>query len=106
MVFVTDYRPGESVSELSRSNRDTVDYRDITIMYGRDRYLEPRVLWENCFIKPGEIYRSSQFDRTYEALGRLGILKSVNIVLEPAVTVDGRQWLDAYVRCREARSRE
>lgn len=97
VVFVTDYRPGESVSELSRSNRDTVDYRDITIMYGRDRYLEPRVLWENCFIKPGEIYRSSQFDRTYEALGRLGILKSVNIVLEPAVTVDGRQWLDAYV---------
>ncbi|MDE6491131.1 MAG: outer membrane protein assembly factor, partial [Muribaculaceae bacterium] len=97
VVFVTDYRPGESIGELSRSMRDTVIFRDITILYGPDRYLEPRVLWENCFIDPGRIYNSSQFDRTYEALGRLGILKSVNILLEPVATVDGRNWLDAYV---------
>lgn len=97
IYFVTDYRPGEGMENFNFHASDTVRYQDITILYGADHYLKPQVLYENCFIERGDIYRTAQFDRTYEALGRLGILKSVNISLRPAGDFDGCTWMDAYV---------
>jgi outer membrane protein assembly factor BamA len=97
VLFVTDYHPGEGLENFNFSATDTVRYNDITILYGDDHYLKPQTLYENCFIDRGDIYKSVQFDRTYEALGRLGILKSVNISLRPIAEIDGSTWLDAYV---------
>ena len=55
------------------------------------------VLEESCFISPGKQYNSKDVDRTYEAFGRLGIVKFVNIELVPVGEIDGKIWLDAYV---------
>jgi len=96
VLFVTDYEAGTPVLDLGASS-DTVSFRNIEVLYGTDRYLSPKVLWENNFIVPGDLYRARQFDRTNEALSRLGIIKSVNVALNPVATIEGTEWMDAYV---------
>lgn len=76
---------------------DTVQYGPLTIIYGRDRYLKPSVIDENVHLLPGETYSSSAVDRTYESFSRLGILKSVNIMMREAGHLGNETLLDMYV---------
>ena len=91
VTFLTDADAGAGTP------RDTVRYRDISVVYGPDRYLRPSVLEEKCYITPGMPYNSRAVDRTYEALAQLGILRFVNIEMVPGPEVDGEQWLDAVI---------
>ncbi len=97
VYFVTDSKGGTSVADIRSEVVDTVDYKDVTILYGNDHYLTPSALQEKCFITPGEMYRSVEVDRTYESLSRLGILKSINIELVPLGKINGDHWLDVYI---------
>lgn len=97
VYFVTDSHGGVSTSDLRSEVQDTVYYKDVIILYGKDHYLTPSSLQEKCFITPGELYRAWQVDRTYESLARLGILKSINIELVPAGKLGSDQMLDAYI---------
>jgi len=76
---------------------DTVNYRGISVLYGKDRYLKPSVIDENVYLQPGDRYSASAVDRTYEAFGRLGIVKSVNIVMRPAGRLYDDELLDTYI---------
>lgn len=76
---------------------DTVRYKGIDIIYGDDRYLNPKTLEECCYLTPGQLYRTSDINSTYEALGRLGILKYINIELRPAGSTGDVELLDAYI---------
>lgn len=92
VYFITD-------SDGDRSNLDTVSYKGVDIVYGRDRYLKPGALEEKCFLIPGQLYSPHNVDRTYESIARLGILKSINIELVPEASLDnGDRLLDAYIR--------
>lgn len=95
--FVTDFDPAASLDIRHIRGVDTVGYKDITIIYGKKRYLNPSVLWENCFIRPGRLYSQRDVDRTYQALSRLGILKFINIRFIPVANIGGEEFLDAYV---------
>ena len=94
VYFVTSNSGYNSSSDIAG---DTVVYEDITVIYGKDHYLKPGILQQKCFITPGSLYRASDVDRTYEALARLGILKSINIELVPTGSENGRHELDAYI---------
>ncbi len=97
VIFVTDYNPGEDIDHTIALRQDTVHYRGIEVLYGKDHYLRPKVLYDACFIKPGELYKASEINRTYEALSRFGILRYVNIDMRYVGARDSVQWLDAYV---------
>jgi len=97
VYFVTNSKGGTSLADIRSEVVDTVDYKDVTILYGHDHYLTPSALQEKCFITPGEMYRSAEVDRTYESLSRLGILKSINIELVPLGKINGDHWLDVYI---------
>lgn len=84
-----------SANEINGS--DTVRYKDITIIYGKDHYLTPKTLEECCHLVPGQLYRTADVNNTYEALGRLGILKYINIELRPAGNLGHDEMLDAYI---------
>ncbi len=71
IIFVTDYNPGQNYGNYDFHALDSVRYRDITVLYGEDRYLRPQVLYDACYMKAGSRYNASEVDRTYEALGRL-----------------------------------
>ena len=91
ITFVTD-------SDRPRNELDSVAYKDVTVLYGPDRYLKPGALEEKNFMVPGRIYSPAAVDRTYESLVRLGILRTINIELQPgAMNPDGTRQLNAYV---------
>ena len=98
VVFVTDYNPGTDYGSYDFQGQDTVHYRDIDVLYGPDRYLRPQVLYEASHIIPGKPFSQHEVDLTYEALGRLGILRYVNIDMRRVgMSPDGQPLLDAYV---------
>ena len=97
VTFVTSYNPATMHNSTDFDEKDLVWHNDYRIFYGDDRYLRASELEESCFISPGKQYNSKDVDRTYEAFGRLGIVKFVNIELVPVGEIDGKIWLDAYV---------
>ena len=94
VVFVTNY---DAVTMQNGFYGDTVTYNGINILYGDDKYIDKEILYESCFIRPMQLYNASDVDRTYKALGRLGILKFINIDMRPFMDVAGDLWVDAYI---------
>lgn len=87
--------PSDSVG--SGAIRDTIVYNGTGFIYSSDRYIRPKVLDEMCYITPGKPYSAADVERTYEALGRLSIIKYINIEMVPAGARDEVGLLDANI---------
>ena len=96
VVYVTDYDPVEMHDALWGADTVTL-HSGIKIIEGPDRYLRHDVLDECNHIEPGQLYNAEAITRTYRALGRLNILKQINIDVRPLGEVDGVLMVDAYV---------
>ncbi|MBQ9585905.1 MAG: BamA/TamA family outer membrane protein [Muribaculaceae bacterium] len=94
VIFVTSY---DAVTMQNGVYGDAEYYNGITVLYGEDKYIDKKILDENCFIRPGKLYNASDVDKTYKALGRLGIIKFINIDMKAVGEIDGELWIDAYV---------
>lgn len=94
VIFVTSY---DAVTMQNGVYGDSATYNGITVLYGDDHYIDKQILDENCFIRPHALYNAADVDRTYKALGRLGIIKFINIDVKPAGEVGGNLWVDAYI---------
>lgn len=101
VIYEPDYEPGAE----NEVPLDTVTYRSIMVAYNANDtkpYIKPRILWDNNYIEPGALYSANAVNRTYEALSRLGIVRSTSIVMRidrtKTETDDGVTWLEAVVR--------
>ena len=103
IYVITDYDPMKRHDLSEYQQEDTVTHKGINILYGDEHYLRASIIDDNCFIKIGEKYNSADVDRTYQSLGRLGILKYVNIAFEQAGEHDGKLWLDSYILLTKAK---
>lgn len=103
IYVITDYDPMKRHDLFEYQQEDTVTHKGINILYGDEHYLRASIIDDNCFIKIGEKYNSADVDRTYQSLGRLGILKYVNIAFEQAGEHDGKLWLDSYILLTKAK---
>ncbi len=97
VIAVTDYDPATDPDLGNLQARDTINYKGLEILYGAKAYLRPKVIYENCFLSPGQLYTERSVDRTYQSLSRLQILKFINVRLVPAGRVGDTGLLDAYV---------
>lgn len=97
VYFVTDYNPSVTGMGFNFEGCDSVAYKDITVLYGADKYIKPDILEEKCFIKAGEPYNAADVERTYEGLSQLSILKFINIEMKPLTQIDGEMYIDAYI---------
>jgi outer membrane protein assembly factor BamA len=97
VYFVTDYNPTSTGLGYDFVGCDSLAYKDITVLYGADRYIKPDILEEKCHIKPGMPYNADDVERTYEGLSTLSILKFINIEMRPVAAVGNDTYLDAYV---------
>ncbi|MDE6854348.1 MAG: BamA/TamA family outer membrane protein [Muribaculaceae bacterium] len=93
VVFVLDENAGTNALAPS----DTIVSGNTCFIYGSDRYLSHKLLDEMCYIQPGHPYSASAVNRTYEALGRLGIIKFINIEMKPVGSIGDIGLLDAYI---------
>ena len=97
IYFVTDYNSRQQGLDFVFQDCDSVNYKDITVLYGKDRYIKPGILEEKCFIHTGKPYNATAVERTYQALSQLPILRYINIEMKPVAQIDGNVWIDAYV---------
>lgn len=67
---------------------DTVQYRDIKVVSERNKFLVPKAIYYNTFIRPGRIYSDRLLERTYSSLNRLGSVSQTNISLTPVMQND------------------
>ncbi|MBQ7691706.1 MAG: BamA/TamA family outer membrane protein [Muribaculaceae bacterium] len=96
VTYVTNYDP-VAMREAYIAT-DTTHYGNIVVLADRnDRYLRSSTIDECNYITAGQPYSASDVARTYRALGRLGIIKFINVELRPVGELDGKLWLDAYV---------
>ena len=96
VVYVTNYDPLEMRDGYW--GEDTVVLRNgVKILQPRDYYLRAGVINECNHIEPGSLYSVDAINRTYRALGRLNILKQINIDVRPVGEIDGVLMVDAYV---------
>lgn len=91
---ITDYRSDMADRVSNLSEFDSITYCGIEIYTHGKPYLRPSVIYENCFLVPGEVYSQHALDRTYQAFSRLSILNFINIRLIPT-KIPGL--LDAYI---------
>lgn len=103
VTYVTNYDPLVKHGVATYSAPDTVAYNGISILYD-EHYIRPSVVEECNFVIPGRLYNSADIDRTYRALGRLGILKFVNVEVVPVGRIDGKIWVDAYFLLTKGKS--
>lgn len=104
IYYIPDFQGADYPDPRTYRAKDTVDYKGITILYGDKPYLRPGVLEENCYFKRGEIFRAHDLNNTYSALGRLSILKFINIRLIPVGTIGPDGLLDIYILLTPDRS--
>ncbi len=96
VTFVTNYDP-VLMHDGNYFATDTVSHNGYRIFYGAEKYLRQRVLEECCFIKPGELYKAEDVNRTYQAFGRLDILRFVSIEIQPAGEINGMPMVDTWI---------
>lgn len=94
---ITNYEPGINSDISKYTGTDTVRYKGLTILYGNKQYLKPGVIYENCFIQPGQLYSVDAVNQTYTAFSRLEILKFINVRLMPVGNIHDLGLLDAYI---------
>lgn len=97
VYYITNFDPATDESLRALGGRDTVNYKDITIFYGENKYLRPGVLYENCFLHRGSLFRQRDVERTYQALSRFNILKFINIRFLEAGIIGNERILDTYI---------
>lgn len=85
---------GMKFDDETLSGCDTLNYRDYSFIYDENTIVRPRVLVENTFIQPGELYSQSKVDRTYNSFSQLTALKYTTIRL---VERTDTALLDCYI---------
>ncbi|WP_313381347.1 BamA/TamA family outer membrane protein [Proteiniphilum saccharofermentans] len=74
---------------------DTVNYRGIQVISEKDRFLRPRAVYYNTFLRPGRLYADRMVERTYASLNGMGPVNQTSINLTPEVRNDS-----AYIDSR------
>lgn len=97
ITVVTNYNPVTMTDITNISEVDTIRYDDLTILYKDKQMLRPSVIQENCYLKSGQAFSEDDVNKTYQSFNRLSILKFVNIQFSNVATIDGKEWLDAYI---------
>lgn len=91
---ITDYRSDMQEDLKDLTGFDSIKYRGIEIYTSGKPYLRPSVIYDNCFLTPGSVFRQRAVDRTYQAFSRLSILNFINIRCLP---VGDTGLLDVYI---------
>ncbi|WP_029906515.1 BamA/TamA family outer membrane protein [Prevotella sp. 10(H)] len=77
-------------------NADTTQYRDLTIVRGRNKFLRNSSIARNNYLKKGGYYSDYNITRTYEAYSKMAAIKQVNIATSPSPE-DSTKLLDATI---------
>lgn len=96
--ILSGFDPMTRGNEKLFSEIDTVDYKGIKIIYGKNKFLRKSTLYRNNFIRPGKYYSDMSFTRTTGAFNGIGVVKQTNILFnDVSKPNDSIQYLDALI---------
>ncbi len=75
---------------------DTVEYRGLQIISEKDRFLLPKTVYYNTFLRPGRLYSDRIMERTYSSLNGIDAVNQTAINLTPVVRNDS-SFLDTRI---------
>ncbi len=74
---------GKRGRTIAPVKKDTIEYKGMKIVNGKERLIRPSVLHDNIFIRPDRYYSDQLLDNTYNSLNSLSAVGQVGIQLEP-----------------------
>ena len=83
VLFYTEYDPSRTTPP-DTIIRDTISDGGYVVSYSERLLLRPKVLIDNCAIRPGDLYDERKVERTYELLNSLGPVRYSNITFREA----------------------
>lgn len=89
-----------SNSRFRRRNavQDTVQYKDLTIIRGKDKFLRNSTIHRNTFIHSGKFYSDMRTTQTTSAFNSIGVVQQTNVTFTPVSNPsDSLQYLDAQI---------
>lgn len=75
---------------------DTVVYKGVQIISEKNRFLRPRAIYYNTFLRPGRIYSDRIAERTYASLNGMGPVNQTSVNLTPVIR-DDSAFLDSRI---------
>jgi outer membrane protein assembly factor BamA len=79
ITIVTDFDMMESTPESGVGVNDSIHYKGYPIYFKDKLQLRPKVLVDNLYLAPGNLYRNMDLQRTYSHFGRFSALTYSNI---------------------------
>lgn len=96
--ILSGFDPMAKGNEKLFAEVDTVKYKGLNIIYGKNKFLRKSTLYRNNFIRPGRMYSDMAFTRTTGAFNGIGVVKQTNIQFKEVINPnDSIQYLDALV---------
>jgi len=84
-VTVINGVPDAVINDSTRHHQlDTTDYRGLQIISEKERFLLPKAVYYNTFIRPGRLYSDRIVQRTYSSLNAMGPVNQTTINLQTA----------------------
>ena len=86
------YSPDQISSSSNNRRRarmrhaDTINYRGLNIIRGRDNFLRNSAIYRNDYIRKGGYFSDFMISNTYESFSKMGAIKQVNISTTPVIT--------------------
>ena len=99
VTVLSGYDPTTRGNNYLFSNPDTVKYKDLTIIHGKNNFLRKSTLYRNTFVRPGRFYSDMGYTRTTGAFNGIGVVKKTDVTYTPVSNNpnDSIQLLDALV---------
>ncbi|WP_291856181.1 BamA/TamA family outer membrane protein [Marinilabilia sp.] len=85
---------------------DTLEYKDIFVIFTEELSFKPELLSSSSYIHPGDFYNARLASRTHQLLSGLRLFKYINIRFRETgqVDVDGTPLLDCLIRLSPGKS--
>jgi outer membrane protein assembly factor BamA len=61
---------------------DTIEHDDFSILYNESQVVRTKILLENTYITPGELYSQENVDKTYNSFSQLSALKYTTVRMQ------------------------
>lgn len=97
--ILSGYDPMSRRNERLFANPDTIDYKGVKMIRGKNNFLKNSTLYRNSYIRPGELYSDMAYTRTTGAYNGIEAVKQTNIAFTEVTENpnDSIQYLDAKV---------
>ncbi|WP_294078714.1 BamA/TamA family outer membrane protein [Proteiniphilum sp. UBA5384] len=88
VTVISGVNPAHLQDSTGHAPLDTVEYKGIKIISEKNRFLRPRAVYYNTFLRPGRIYSDRISERTYASLNGMGAVNQTQVNLTPVIRND------------------